>query len=119
MEPLISDVFQTVLLACTKEAKPIDIIQSGVEVLNAKPIEKHFKKEILKAVIERIAAGNDGIQGTADDRLTPETLRVLIVLLESDVINTVIDGIVVQIKKAGFKNIFDRCGVLIRYKKFH
>jgi hypothetical protein len=103
MEPLISNVFQTVLSACTKEAKPIDIIKSGVDVLNGKPIEKHFKKEILKAVIERIAAGNDGIHGTADDRLSKETMAILLVLLESNLIDTVIDGIVVQIKKVNIK----------------
>jgi hypothetical protein len=103
MEPVIKEVFNVMLSKCTKEAKPIDIIKSGVEALQTKQINKSFKREIVKAVIEKIAAGNDGIHGTADDRLSPETLQVLIVLLESDVINTVIDGIVVQIKKINVK----------------
>jgi hypothetical protein len=120
MEPVIKEVFQTVLSACTKEAKPIDIIKSGVNVLNGKPsIEKHFKKEILKSVIERIAQGKDGIAGTEDDRLSPQTVDILMTLVNSEVVDYVIDGIVAQVKRADFRTLFNRCGVLIGFKKFY
>jgi len=118
MEHISREVFETILSACTKEASPIDIIKTGVAVLNGKPINKNMKQQILKAVIERIAHGKDGIAGTEDDRLSAKTVEMLLMLLESDVVDYVIDGIVAQVKRADFKTLFNRCNVLIRWKKF-
>jgi hypothetical protein len=96
----------------------MDIIKTGVNALNSKPIDKHFKKEILKSIIERIAHGRDGIAGTEDDRLSPKTVVVLLTLIENDVIDYLIDGAVLAIKKSGFTTCFKRFGIAISYKKF-
>jgi hypothetical protein len=116
MEPIIREVFEGLTKICNKEATPIDIIKTGVKILEGKPINKAFKKEILVAVLKRIAYGQDGLADTEDDKLSPETLNMLIMLIESEFLDAVIDGIIVSFKKVGL-TIFDRCGVLIKFKK--
>lgn len=118
MEPIIKEVFNAMLAACTREASPIDIIKTGVVLLNRKPIDKSFKKEMIKAIIERIAHGHDGVANTEDDRLSPKTLDMLLMLLENDVIDYVIEGVVTTVKMNKFRTCFNRFGVLIRYKGF-
>jgi hypothetical protein len=117
MEPIITEVFKVMLTACTKEASPVDIIRIGVNELNGKPIAKHFKKEIIKAIIERIAHGRDGVPNTEDDRLSPKTVEMLLMLLETDAIDYVIDGVVSVVKKSGFKTCFKFGWLSVSYKK--
>ena len=116
MEPIIREVFDGLTKICNREATPIEIIKTGVKILEGKPIDKVFKKEILIAVLKRIAYGQDGLADTEDDRLSPETLNILIMLIESECLDAVIDGIMVSFKKVGL-TVFDRCGVLIKFRK--
>ena len=104
MEPIVYEVFDAVSVVINKDAKPVDIIKTGIDVLQSKPIDKQLKKTIIKAVINKIAHGKDGIAGTEDDRLSAHTVMVLVMLLESEMIDVVIDGIVATIKKK--QNIF-------------
>ena len=116
MDLIINEVVCGLIEVSTKETKPIELIQVGVSILKGKPISNTDKKNILKAIITRVAYGNDGIVGTFDDRLSPETLNTLLVIIDSEMIDFVIAGIVSISKKEGFKNIFDRCGVCIKWK---
>lgn len=117
MDTIITEVYHEMLKVCSNTATPTSIIQTGVELLQKKNIDKNLKKEIIKAVVRKFALGTDGISNTEDDRLSEQTLVVLIMLIESDLIDTVIDGIVSQIKKSGFTKCFHRFGMLIQYKK--
>jgi hypothetical protein len=106
MESITREVFEALRDISKRNTQPIDLITKGVEILQPKAINKEFKREILIAVLERIAYGNDGIANTADDRLSPESLELLIILLNSDVMNSVITGIVATIKKTNVKKCF-------------
>jgi hypothetical protein len=116
MEHITREVFDAMLKACTKSSLPTDIIKAGVEVLQYKTIDKSFKKEIIKNMLQRIAYGKDAKKGTDDDILSQQTLELLIVLIDTDIIDTLIDGVVVGLKKVGFRNCFNRFGILIQWK---
>jgi hypothetical protein len=116
MELIVSDVAFALLNMSTKDTKPIDLVKTGVQILQNKPISKQDKKEILKAILTKIAMGEDGVIGTFDDRLSPETLNTLLVIIDSEMIDFVIAGIVSVSKKEGFKSVFNRCGVCIQWK---
>lgn len=67
MELIVYEVFDAVSVVINKEAKPIDIIKTGIDILQSKQIDKQLKKTIIKAVIHKIAHGKDGIADTDDD----------------------------------------------------
>ena len=44
MEPIVYEVFDAVSVVINKDAKPVDIIKTGIDVLQSKPIDKQLKK---------------------------------------------------------------------------
>ena len=115
MDQIIKDVALALLDVCTKQTMPIDLVKIGVELLQNKPISNVEKKAILKQILTKFALGDDGVI-SADDRLSDTTLNVLLVVVDSDLIDVVIDGIVSISKKEGFRNVFNSCGVCIKWK---
>lgn len=99
MDTIAKEVFDAISSSSTKHSSPIDIIKTGVELLQPKPIEKSLKKEVLKGVIKKIAYGNDGLPNTADDRLSHQTTEILIMLVETDIVSEIIDSIAHKVKK--------------------
>ncbi len=57
------------------------------------------KKHLVIAVLEKIARGQDGIVGTADDVLSPQVVQGVRTLLSSDLVEQTIDLIVKVAKK--------------------
>lgn len=108
MDLIAKEVFTEVLKISSFDTTPIQLIKKAVDVLHNKPIDKVFKKEIVKAVIERIAYGRDGIRGTTDDRLSAHTTELLITLINSELLDTLVDGVVNKFKTSGFPNCFKR-----------
>jgi len=119
MEPLVREIVKGLLDISTKEMKPLVLVEEGVKLLQDKPFNKNTKKEILKAIIQQIAYGADGVCNTFDDRLSPETLNILLMIIETDTVDYIIDGIVANFKKLKVKTLFNKCGVLIRWSPSH
>ena len=104
MDEVIKEVFDVMVSGCNKDIQPIDLIKTGVDVLHKKNIHKDFTFEILKAVLKKIANGNDGISGTEDDLLSQNTIGLLIILIDSELIDVIITGVV-----SGSKKVTSKC----------
>lgn len=67
-------------------------IKTGIELVSKLThISGPDRKLVLIAAIERIAKGSDGIVGTGDDILAPETLNMLEVLIEHNIVSPLIE----------------------------
>jgi hypothetical protein len=110
------ELFDSILKVSNKSSIAVELIQTGISVLYNKPIDKHLKKELLKRVLERIALGRDNIKGTDDDVLSQRTLNLLITLLDSEMIDTIIDGVVSNYNKTTFTKIQTCFGTVLRRK---
>jgi hypothetical protein len=103
------DIAHALLKCCDKDTKPLDVIKKGVELLDRNKVyDNKTKRYILIEIIKMYAVGEDGQGGTADDRLSPETVSILTMLIESEMIGLVIDGIVAGIRKIKL-GCFKRC----------
>jgi hypothetical protein len=110
------ELFDSILKVSNKTSLPIQLIEAGISVLYNKPIDKHLKKELLKRVLERIALGRDNLKDTDDDVLSQRTLNLLITLLDSEMIDLIIDGVVSNYKKTSFTKIQTCFGTVLRRK---
>jgi hypothetical protein len=78
-----------------KVATALDIISMIMEIA-----EKIFlrdpiaKKNIVLSIIERISKGLDGIEGTSDDIISQETMNTIRVLLQNNLIEGIINGLI-------------------------
>lgn len=102
---------------CKKDTTPLDIIIQAVNLIDGYTIKNTDKKEILTGILKRIAMGEDQKMGTFDDKLSEKTLEALIIMIDSECIDYVIDGLVKHIHKDVYKNIINKCGVVIKMKK--
>lgn len=116
MDVIVNEVFLGLIAIATKSTTPSELLEKGVEILQNKPISNVQKKEVLKSIIKKIAYGSDGIPNSWDDRLSEDTLNILLMAIDSQLMDALIDGIVVNFKKVGFKEIFNKCGILIKWK---
>ena len=98
MDEIIKEVYDVMITTCNKEARPADLIKIGVDILHKRDISNVEKKAILRQILTKIALGEDGVV-SYDDRLSPQTLEVLFVIVDSGLIDVVIDGIVLGTKK--------------------
>lgn len=68
-------------------SSPFAVVTKGMEIVQRLPAMKGSeKKELLLKVLRQIAAGKDGIEGTADDLLPAKTVDAIQMLLEKDLI---------------------------------
>ena len=73
---------------------PMKLIAKGMEMLETFPNMKgEEKKALLVKVIEKIAAGADGIAGTDDDIIPQAVVESLKVMLEKDLVGDIIQVI--------------------------
>lgn len=64
------------------------IVAKGMEIVNQFPsMNGHEKKALLMKVLRQIAAGKDGIEGTADDLLPMKTLDAIQMMLDKDLVS--------------------------------
>lgn len=69
----------------------MNIIAKGMEIMETFPnLSSSEKKTLLVKVIQKVAAGADGILGTDDDLLPKECMEMLKVILD----NNLTDGII-------------------------
>lgn len=69
-------------------SSPFSIVAKGMEIVNQFPsMNGNEKKAMLMKVLRQIAAGKDGIEGTADDLLPAKTLDAIQLMLEKDLIS--------------------------------
>ena len=52
------------------------------------------KKNLVLSIIERISKGLDGIEGTSDDIISQETMNTIRVLLQNNLIEGIINGLI-------------------------
>lgn len=116
MDGFVYNSFTLLKSIITKEKNAVDIIKHGIEILKFTPVPNAEKKKILVEILRFVAYGEDGLPNTSDDRINPETLKVLLVLIENDLISSIIDGLVLVAKKTNFITLFKRCGWLVRYR---
>lgn len=73
---------------------PMKLIAKGMEILETFPNMKgEEKKALLVKVIEKIAAGADGIVGTDDDIIPAAVVEALKTMLEKDLVGDIIQVI--------------------------
>lgn len=73
---------------------PMKLIAKGMEILETFPNMKgEEKKVLLVKVIEKIAAGADGIAGTEDDIIPASVVEALKTILEKDLIGDIVQVI--------------------------
>lgn len=71
------------------------IVKKGMELMDKyKQLSGKEKKDLLIKVLENISAGNDGIIGTDDDILPPDTVASIKTILEGKLVEDIIDTIV-------------------------
>ena len=78
-----------------KVATALDIISMIMEI--AEKIFLHdsiAKKNLVLSIIERISKGLDGIEGTSDDIISQETMNTIRVLLQNNLIEGIINGLI-------------------------
>jgi hypothetical protein len=82
---------------------PMKLIAKGMEIMQTFPnLKGDDKEKLLVKVIERIAAGADGIVGTSDDIIPAPVVEGLKTMLEKDLI-----GDVAGVIKSAFKGDFN------------
>jgi len=82
---------------------PTKLIAKGMEIMESfSNMSGDQKKKMLIRVIEKIAAGSDGIVGTEDDIIPKEVVESLKLLLEKDLI-----GDIVQVVMGAAKGEFN------------
>ena len=68
----------------------MSIIAKGMELMETFPnMNGEQKQSLLMSVIEKVAAGSDGILGTADDILSKETVETLRLILEKNLLTDI------------------------------
>lgn len=73
---------------------PMKLIAKGMEILETFPNMKgEEKKALLVKVIEKIAAGADGVVGTEDDIIPASVVESLKTILEKDLIGDIVQVI--------------------------
>jgi hypothetical protein len=82
-----------------KSASAFDIIVMIMELLEVGLVAHINKKEVAIAVLERVSKGFDGIEGTSDDLISQDTIKMIKSILENNLINGIIDTIVKASKK--------------------
>jgi len=71
---------------------PMQVIAKAMEIAERfKYLDGKLKKKLLLEVLTRIAAGADGIAGTADDLIPAKTMATLKMMLEGDLVEQTID----------------------------
>lgn len=82
----------------------VSLIAKGMEILQQYPmLNESEKKVMLFQVLKTIAAGKDGVQGTADDVIDSKTLAQLQFMLENNIVQDMVS--VIQDAAAGKFNI--------------
>ncbi len=73
----------------------MDVVAKCMQLVEKLPkMSGTEKKEIVMKVIERIAAGQDGVIGTSDDRLSPAVVAGIQSLLKGNLVSDTIELLV-------------------------
>ena len=95
--PLERLVIQKVVLALQESIlfnhvdpfSAIGLIAKVMEIIETFDLHGENKLALLGQVLEKVAVGRDGISGTADDLISPQVVRVLVALLENNLIGDI------------------------------
>ena len=80
-------LLETVINKQIPSTSAMSIIAKGMELMETFPnMNGQQKQTLLMTVIEKIAAGSDGILGTSDDILSKETVEMLRLILEKNLL---------------------------------
>jgi hypothetical protein len=83
------------------------LVVLGIQILNkSKNLTGQQKQEVLMAVLEDIAKGNDGKFGTADDIIPEKVWEQVKVLMSSNLLHSVIN-VCHSLLTGKFPNVFD------------
>lgn len=81
---------------------PMKILTKGIEIMESFPnMSGEQKKIMIVKVVEKIAAGADGIVGTEDDIIPGNVVASLKMLLEQDLIGDIV-GVITSAAKGEF-----------------
>lgn len=73
---------------------PMDLIKAGMELVkNIVSLSGPERKDCLIAALQIIAKGKDGMAGTDDDVLSPETMTMLNVMLEHNIVEHIVEAL--------------------------
>lgn len=73
---------------------PIELIKSGMELVqDITDINISERKACLIAALQIVACGKDGIAGTDDDLIAPQTIKLLNIMLEHNIVDHVVEAL--------------------------
>lgn len=114
---IIINVTTALFEYCKKDTPPLDVIIKAVNLIDCYNIKNCEKKSIVKGILKRIAMGEDQHMGTFDDKLHENTLDALLIMVDSECIDFIIDGLVKHIHRDVYKSIINKCGFVIKIRK--
>lgn len=92
------------------------VVAKGMELMETFPnMTGPQKKDLLVKVIERVAAGKDGIIGNEDDIIPKECVEALKVMMEKDLLGSVVS--VISDAARGKFNLNKTVAVAVEVKK--
>jgi len=85
---------QLVECALKKNLSAMEILQKGMELVSyIVKLSVPQRKECVIAALEQLAKGADGIAGTADDLIPEDTLKMLEIMVQHNIIGDIIDAV--------------------------
>lgn len=74
-----------------KNVNAVTLVAKGMAIMNQYPmLNESEKKALLFQVLKIIAAGADGVAGTADDVIDAKTMRQLQFMLENNIVQDMV-----------------------------
>ena len=89
-------------------AKHVDALTAVMVLQEAVKLARHEQRprEAVEEALRRIAAGSDGIMGTADDLLPAATIDTLIALLNTGLVGDLVDALMRKLPTCSFVSCF-------------
>lgn len=101
MRKAVITLGERVLLKRVDATSVISLIKETLAIVRDAPLlEAASLRGVVKQVIERVGAGVDGVSGTPDDIIPIETVRKIGAMLESKLLDDLLDTLVAPVKAA-------------------
>lgn len=106
MRTIVTDIVDGLLKAIEDRAdlvsNPLNIVGVGMQLMNKHgDLSGSEKKALLVKALTMIASGEDGVLGTADDKIPKPIVDTIVNLLQGNLINDVI-SLVADVSKGRF-----------------
>lgn len=114
-ETIANQILAAIQAKSIDASSAISIIVKSMEIVETFPadLEGADKRHLVVRAIEIIAAGKDGVAGTADDLIKPDVVAALKLLVASDLVGDIVDNIVRAVR--GYVKVHKFSGCFSRW----